>query len=241
MDAEERKQVELILDHEGEAATRATTTRLKAMHAEFSAKGTFRSGATIKRTVQIIEEEANSFIRCAINRVAPVAQDMDAFALISARLSANFRAWSMDLEVAVELVTAGKTDLMRSVVTAADASFTDMKARVGRELEIHRFTFTKPTKGTLAQSWEQLGSHPVPVTAQAKPTNPGGKPLAKHWDAMWAAISVKLWTGELNPKTQADLKKAIFDWFNAAEIDVGDTAVTQRARQLWQAMQSERS
>ncbi len=55
---------------------------------------------------------------------------------------------------------------------------------------------------------------------------------------MWADIAVKLWLGELQPKTQADVKRAMFAWFNENEIVVGDTAVTQRARQLWQKIQN---
>lgn len=55
---------------------------------------------------------------------------------------------------------------------------------------------------------------------------------------MWADIAVKLWTGDLAPKSQADIKRAMFAWFNAKEIEIGDTAVTQRARQLWQKIQA---
>ncbi|MEM6827114.1 MAG: hypothetical protein AAF553_04150 [Pseudomonadota bacterium] len=58
---------------------------------------------------------------------------------------------------------------------------------------------------------------------------------------MWAYIAVQLWAGDLKPKKQADVKKAMFEWLSANEIEVGDTAVTQRARQLWQAMQSTES
>lgn len=239
MDAEERKQVALILEHEGEEALRATSKLQKAMHAEHSAKGLLRSGATVKRAVEIIEDEASAFVLRAVNRVAPVAQDVDAFALIKARLLANFRAWAREVEDAAKLATLGAKARQESVSKAATTLFEQMKVRVTRELDIHSFTFTKPTKGTMAE----LMSKPNVSQPHDPPKvpNPGGKPLAKHWDAMWAAIAVKLWSGELNPKTQADLKAAMFAWFNKAEIDVGDTAVTQRARQLWQAMQAESS
>lgn len=237
MDADERKQVCLILDHEGEAAMQATSRRLKALYAEASAKGSLRSGATVKRTVAVIEEEASAFVLKAVNSVAAIAQDIDAYAQIKARLSANFRAWERDLEIAVELATLGAASSMQSVSKAGQDLYGVAKVRIERELEIHRFSFIMPTKGTLAQHLGQRFNAPVPEVASQKPANPGGKPLAKHWDAMWAAIAVKLWTGDLAPKSQAELKQAMFDWFNAGGIDVGDTAVTQRARQLWQAMQ----
>ncbi len=63
--------------------------------------------------------------------------------------------------------------------------------------------------------------------------NRGGKPLAAHWDELWSSIAVQLWNGDLQPKTQADIKRAMLEWFTAKEIDVGETAVTDRARQLW--------
>lgn len=50
---------------------------------------------------------------------------------------------------------------------------------------------------------------------------------------MWAHIAVKLWTGDLQPKSQADVKRAMMEWFTAGSIEIGDTAVTERARQLW--------
>ena len=68
--------------------------------------------------------------------------------------------------------------------------------------------------------------------------NSGGKPLAEHWDAMWAAIAVQLWLGDLKPSKQADIKAAMLDWFNANEIEIGDTAVTERARKLWREMEA---
>lgn len=237
MDANERKQVCLILDHEGEAAMQATSRRLKALYAEASAKGSLRSGATVKRTVAVIEEEASAFVLKSVNSVAPIAQDIDAFAQVRARLNSNFRSWERDLEKAVELATSGAGSNMQSVSKASQDLFQSAKARIERELDIHRLSFTMPTRGMLAQVLGQRPNAPVPEVAVVRPANAGGKPLAKHWDAMWAAISVKLWTGDLAPKTQAELKQAMFDWFNAAGIDVGDTAVTQRARQLWQAMQ----
>lgn len=238
MDAVEREQVSLILEQEGEKALHATAKLQQELISYHAGKGVLQSGATIKRTVANIEPEASAFVLRAVNRVAPVAQDIDAFALILARLTVNFRHWEKELEDAVSLATGRKPEMNQSAVNAASQLFSEMKVRVTRELEIHRFTFTRPSNGTL-QGLGRSIPQSKPVAAEVKRANPGGKPLAQHWDAMWAAIAVKLWNGELDPKTQAELKAAMFDWFNQAGIDVGDTAVTQRARQLWQSMQAE--
>ncbi|MCP5379305.1 MAG: hypothetical protein H6915_01235 [Novosphingobium sp.] len=241
MDTAERDQIRLILEHEADEALRSSGKRQKALHAEHSAKGLLRSGATVKRAVSIVEDEAGAFVQRAIDKVAPVAQDIDAFTLITARLASNFRSWEREVADAVKLATASGKDRTESVKRAADGLFADVKERIGRELEIHRFSFTKPSRGDLAAKGIRTEAPAATKVQAAEKRNPGGKPLAPHWDEMWAAVAVKLWTGDLKPKSQADVKAAMFDWFNKAEIDVGDTALTQRARQLWQAMQDAES
>lgn len=66
------------------------------------------------------------------------------------------------------------------------------------------------------------------------PQNRGGRPKAEHWDKMWAHIAVRLLNVEFEPKNQAAIKDEMFDWLTAKGIEASDTAVTQRARALWQ-------
>lgn len=143
MDAAEREQVCLILEHEGEQALRAKAKLQQELIAQHAAKGVLQSGATIKRTVAYIEPEASAFVLRAVNRVAPVAQDTDAFALILARLMANFRHWEKELEEAVDLATGRKPELNQSVVKAADNLFKEMKDRVTRDLR----SIASPSQG----------------------------------------------------------------------------------------------
>lgn len=103
------------------------------------------------------------------------------------------------------------------------ASYRDMRSEIEAELILTRQDFLE---GRAAGKSKQ----------KSDPVNRGGKPLARHWDAVWAEIAFQLWHGDLQPKTQADIKRAMFVWFSAQGIDVGDTAVTQRARQLWQRL-----
>lgn len=42
-----------------------------------------------------------------------------------------------------------------------------------------------------------------------------------------------LYAGDLQPKTQADIERAMKDWLASQELDVGDTSVRERARHLW--------
>ena len=207
------------------------------MHAQHSAKGLLRSGATVKAAIQIAEVQTNAFVDKLIDEVAAVAQDIDAFNMILAELTARFLGRETELAEALRLATAGQGERFASVQREGERLFAEMRTRVFKRLEIHRFSFTRPTKGELAAMGIRSQSTASLPDAPAKPKNTGGVPLGKHWDAMWADIAVKLWTGDLAPKSQADVKRAIFAWFNENEIAIGDTAVTQRARRLWQKIE----
>lgn len=237
MDQLERAQIRLLLEHRGCEYDRLCGDAQKAMHAEHSAKGLLRSGATVKVAIRIAEEQTDAFVDKLIDEVAAVAQDIDAFNLIISELTARFRGREAELAEAVRLATAGQGDRFASVQREGERLFAEMRTRVFKRLEIHRFSFTRPTKGDLAAMGIRSQSTASLPDAPAKPKNAGGVPLAEHWDAMWADIAVKLWIGELKPKTQADVKRAMFAWFNENEMTIGDTAITQRARQLWQKIQ----
>lgn len=237
MDALERNQVRLILEHESSEHSRLSTEQIRQMYSDHAAKGYLRSGETVKRALAIVEEQASVFVAKAVDEVAAVAQDADAFAMLSSNLTALFRGWQNQINDAATKAATGGGARNQSVHNEANKRFSELQKRVFRELEIHRFTFTKPSNGDLAQMRARIGLPDPASSSQQVARHNGGKPLAKHWDEMWAAIAVQLWTGDLKPETQADVKRAMLEWFTNAEIDIGETAVTQRARQLWQAME----
>ena len=121
---------------------------------------------------------------------------------------------------------------MTSVATSADEKFQAICDTLMERLAIERYDFVK-----VAKEHSVLEEQSAKLVVQSK--NNGGKPLAKHWDAMWAEIATQLWNGDLEPKRQSDIKKAMFDWLNSNGIDAGDTVVTERARALWQRIQAD--
>lgn len=237
VDQLERAQIRLLLEHLGSEYHRRCGEAQKVMHADHSASGRLRSGATVQAAIRIAEEHTDAFVDKLIDEVSAVAQDVDAFNMIVSALTAQFRGREAELSEAVRLATSGASERFASVQREGERLFAEMRSRVFKRLEIHRFAFTRPTKGDLAGMRSRGISHSKPLAEPVKSKNAGGVPLAEHWDAMWAEIAVKLWLGDLKPKTQADVKRAMFEWFNSKEIAIGDTAVTQRARQLWQKIQ----
>ena len=233
MDERNKKRIELIIEHETERAFRETHTANQSMLAQHSAQGMLQSGGTIKRAIRICSEIAHRVLDELLIAVGKVERSEDAFGL----LRQGFEAFLTRIE-AEELFYIARVASGRGAKAPDDRAWTACKQEfavhvneLGQRLEIASFDFPLATD---IERDSKAGAN----TAHAILQNKGGKPLGEHWDAMWAAIAVKLWTGELKPKTQADVKSAMFDWLNEAEIDVGDTALTQRARKLWQAMQS---
>ena len=202
------------------------------MHAEHAAKGQLQSSATVRRAIQITEEFSYKYLDDAIEAVAEIAKDVEAFNLLAAKITASFRTLETHVRKAARLACgSANKEPAPSVLAEADRLFAETRDQVLRQLEIQRFSFVQPSKSQLATTGlERIGA-PAPEQAVK---NPGGKPLAKHWDAMWASIAVQLYEGDLKPNVQADIERAMLDWFARENITIGETSVRGRARQLWQ-------
>jgi len=237
VDTLERNQVKLILEHLCSETLRKNEAAQNTMHANLSAKGQLGGGSTVTLAIKIIEEQAGHFVQVATDQVSQVANDDEAFDSIALHLTALFRGFEPHLEKALGFSSRGQSQRSESAKVAADSRFADVRSRIFTQLQIAKYGFLKGGIGDQGTSGTKGGIAAETVMQSSDKRNSGGKPLAAHWDAMWAAIAVKLWSGELKPKSQAEVKAAMFDFLNTAGIDAGDTAVTQRARQLWQAMQ----
>ncbi|MBC2666579.1 hypothetical protein H7F51_13730 [Novosphingobium flavum] len=238
MDKAERAQIRLLLDHHGDELRRHYAEQLKAMHADHAARGVLKSGATIKEALRIAEDLTVTYIKTIVEAVADVAQNIRAFNSIYTDVTILLGDLKRGVDDSVELAV-GSGERGRSARSEANRLYLAFQQRALRLVEIHRLSFTKPSPNDMQRMG--IGSIAAPaasITQPAPPKNNGGKPLAAHWDAMWADIAVQLYVGDLKPKSQKEIKDAIFAWFNAKSIDVGDTAVTDRARQLWQKIEA---
>ncbi len=155
--------------------------------------------------------------------------------MIVTSVTIMLRELQPSIDDAVKLATARIASGQRfdSVGNEATRLFSDLQTKTLRLLEIHRFSFTRPSPNDR----KALRSG---ITLKALPTaaNKGGKPIAAHWDQMWSSIAVELWLGILKPKRQGDVTKAMKAWFEAEDIEVSDTAVVERARKLWAAIEA---
>lgn len=235
MDGPTRAQVRLLIDDADELAHKRVLDGKHALFADHAARGLLRSGATIKSAVRLFETETGALIAKVTDAVAAVSKGTEAFALIADCLARFDSFLITEFDEVLAKATGGKArTTMMSVERAGKNLFNEAQTRWRRQLEIHRFSFTGPPASPPLASL--MDTPKAPVVA----SNKGGKPLAAHWDELWSSIAVALWSGDLDPKSQADIKRAMFEWFNERELEVGDTAVTARARQLWQKIEASR-
>lgn len=171
----------------------------------------------------------------SIDQVGGIAKDVEAFAMLHSNLESHLRYLQLKLDGALRVIGAAKDGVVMSGASReANTRFSTIRSNLTRLIEIHRFTFVQPFQsGASAQ-----GNFPSLTQATAPVKNLGGKPVAKHWDSMWAAIAVRLYVGDLQPSSQADIERAMKDWFAAQDLDIGDTTIRGRARALWSQIQA---
>ncbi len=227
MDERQQSKIALIIAHELDIARRDAEQRGREIYAAHSAKGILGSGATVKAILAAIEGGSVKLLDSLVNQIGAIVRSPESHGQIALAMEQHFSG--MEEEVAKSARMASRRpqgDPHPSIMQAATGLFDQIKGDIRTKLEIARFDFDGP-----------LRSEPAQI-APPIPKNRGGKPLAAHWDAMWAHIAVQLWTGDLQPKTQTEIKNAMFAWFNEKSINIGDSAVTDRARQLWQAWEA---
>ena len=216
----------LLLERVSDSTKRECERRLERLYAGHAAKGRLQSGATVRQAVQIIEDMCHVFINETTEQVGPVAKSDEAFGLIISQFRQVFLVWKFEVDKAANLATGNKgRERFGSVFESAEKLLADLQIRAERDLEILRLEFICEQSAESSEPSLALEAAPAP--------NRGGKPLAAHWDAMWAEIAIRLWEGDLKPTKQKDISDAMFAWLSNEGIDAGQTAVTDRARTLW--------
>lgn len=72
-----------------------------------------------------------------------------------------------------------------------------------------------------------------------KTASKGGRPPASYWDDLWSAMATQLYEGDLQPKRQADIEKAMQDWASANGHEPAVSTIRDRARKLWLSLSRE--
>ena len=239
MSPEQLVQVRKVLEFKSAIAKRAFEDQRQATYARNSADGVLQSGATIRLVIRMMEELSWTFLAESIEQVSAVSQDQEAFANLQAGFAVLWSYFSSELHTTVKLAggRSVREDGLDSTSTAARKLFEETGVLLRKRLELYRFTFTKPAE-ILGRFTSAAPSTATPVIDAGRSAK-GGRPLAEHWDAMWAEIAHALYTGDLMPKSQADVENAMLCWLESNGLGAATSTVRGRARRLWDRLQAE--
>ncbi len=80
--------------------------------------------------------------------------------------------------------------------------------------------------------------HAVSILRTGHGVKRGRSPVA-DWEAVMIEIARALYCGDLQPRTQADVEKAIAEHLSHSGIAPSESTIREHARPLWRAIQSE--
>ena len=225
MNDRERERLRLITTLETGMAQRVIDERLNAIFADHAAKGRLHSGATIEVSVSAMNESASAFLIDLGNKVKAVASDSDAFAALSTTVG-DYLDDCAERMPPITRMASGRLTGPRDerIERVAGEMFDQMRADVEAKLAIAAFDFEGHTASPAALR---------PPAKAATTAKKGGRPPAEFWDDMWAAIAASLYSGDLKPKSQADVQRAMAEWIEANDRNAADSTVKSRARRLW--------
>jgi hypothetical protein len=224
-------QIGVILERHDSFARKSVGERIARYKAGQAKMGTLGSSRRWLGEVDILKDQIGEFLAACMEDVALISANTEAYSLIEGAVAKLIQ--DLQVEFKENFNRANNLRPLPATSVQLPSYLKGMKEHFDQELRFCRIKFTKAGSHQAAKLATDVSGHSSPTSK-----NRGGKPLASHWDAMWADIATLLWNGDLKPATQADIKQAMFDWFGKAEIEVGDTAMTERARALWQRMQA---
>lgn len=225
MNDREREQIRLIATHEGSLASRALAKKLEAVFADHSARGRLHSGATIKVSVQAMQTIADDFLDEIGPKIKTVTLGSESFALLSEAVLDLLNECGSEMPRILKMARgqrpAAEND---SIGVAGMGLFNQMRADMDARMAILAYEFENPAR--VEPDVPEYGERTIPAKI-------GGRPPAAFWDDLWAAIAVALYVGELIPKTQADIERAMADWLEANKKSAAPSTIRARARRLW--------
>lgn len=226
MDESQYSFVTVVIERSEALARKALGERIARHTAELAKRGGLATNRRWFAEIDIYEEEARGFLLACCAEIGQTIQGAEAFALIAER----FEVFRFDAkqQFTQRFEAATRFTNPASAITALPNAQRHADAGLDLELKLQRQAFLN-RQATIPS---QPTSKPI-VPAR----NKGGKPLAPHWDSLWAAIAVQLWTGKLNPKRQSDITTAMKAWLDSENLESGETAIVERARRLWQEIE----
>jgi hypothetical protein len=224
---EQRQQIRLVLEDLRERAQAEMRLGVQKVFQRHSARGLLRSSMTAMAGARELEERLSGLVGKAVEQVKPVAVTDEAYVMIVDMVEDFIVSMKAQIDEIVRVAegrprgSAGPEMASRRTVLTL---FEQGVARGRRELELHRFTFGQSARAP------DVNHPPAPVKRNI---SNAGRPPAEFWDDMWAHIAGTLYRGDLQPRSQADIEKAMAGWIEDRSYKAAPSTVRARARRLW--------
>ena len=213
MDSNARRQIDLLARHEVKTAIAQLAERRDAIYSEHGAHGRLHSGLTVRRVIAAMEELACSSLDRLSSKVKAISTAQDAFEAVQLALEDLVDFFREEIPALSRMASGrGASAPDPSIQEAANDLFVQLESELETRLQILEYDFGKVES-----------QHSTRVTSQIR--HVGGRPPASYWDDMWATIAVQLYCGDLQPKTQASIEKAMAQWIENSGHSVAISTV----------------
>jgi hypothetical protein len=217
----EQGQLQLLLGHETDLIRRSFKARLIAVYATHNARNVLHSSMTIQAAVAVMGEVSGTAVSDLSEKVRQVVADKDSFGELRNAVEALLDFMASQLPDIIRMATGPASARTERARGAAEQLFAQVRANVEAKLAIMAFDF-EPSASSQASPGESKAL-----------AMKGGRRRGEFWDDMWAAIAVQLYSGDLAPKSQADVERAMADWIEANGESAATSTIRARARRLW--------
>jgi hypothetical protein len=229
MNDREHEQIIRIAVHATATRKRALADGISRVFADHSAKGRLHSGATVKMSIEVMHKLADELLSDIGMKAKAISLDRVTFNLVAAAVTDFLNHYEKEQLPPVVKMASGRMQGQPdpSIVRAATSLFNVVRADIEAKLAIFEFDFGRASEAPIAEVIER------PAVAMIPPSKKGGRPPAEFWDDMWAAIAAALYNGDLKPKSQADVERAMLEWIEDNGNSAVESTVRARARRLW--------
>lgn len=219
MNGRDRERAGLIIKREAKLSRKELATQIDGIMRRNAAVGRLQSGNTYHSTLAIIAESAGTLVDNLSSKLLVIHSSPELYADLKATVLSFLedaeRDFTRDTTRRIGAMVAD--DKLRKM-------FSSIKDDIEAKLAIIGFEFD-PTSSPQPE--------PKALTRTA-----GGRPRANFWDDLWANMAADLYGGQLMPKSQADIERAMSDWISEHGHTAASSTVRTRAQLLWKAISS---
>ncbi len=225
MEERQREQIGRIIVQCSTSARASSSFTIDHARDEFRLASRNGSGAEMIAVVAAMGRNTDLLLSRLVSQIAPVSRTTAAFEEIELAMRRWLRACDDELrEIARTSRPTRLQDAGGAALEIGKAELAKLIESVERRLEIEKYDFGEQASGVRRSN----------VIEARK----GGRPPAEFWDEMWAAIATALYSGELKPKSQADIQRAMAEWIDGKGHSAADSTVKGRARRLWDLIET---